>query len=305
MGKTERGQPRLTFEPRRAGRNAQQTASDSEADAPTDRLTNIDKTLLAVQASLLAIDGKIDKLNLRMDHMSSKLDKQAQSLGEAETRIADTEEGLQTAADKTSSMEKILAVIQAHNEDLEARSRRNNVRITGLPDSTNTARLETYVEDLLRDIFGAENFSPVLIVERAHRSLAARPAPGMTPRPIIARLLNYRDRDTVLRLAREKGAITHQGNQLAFYPDFTMAVQEARRAYQSTKKLLLAAKVPYAMLYPARLRVETNGRFKIFTCPKAALEFARSLAKRDRSLPVETHGAEGNSGTDATVRTAD
>lgn len=212
MGKTERGQPRLTFEPRRAGRNADQTASDSEEDTPTDKLINIDKTLLAVQASLLAINGKIDKLNLRMDHMSSKLDKQAQRLGEAETRIADTEEGLQAVADKAASMEKVLAVIQARNEDLEARSRRNNVRITGLPESTNTGRLETYVEDLLRDIFGAENFSSVLIVERAHRSLAARPAPGMTPRPIVARLLNYRDRDTTLRLAREKGVITHQGN---------------------------------------------------------------------------------------------
>lgn len=115
-------------------------------------------------------------------------------------------------------MEKVLALIQAKNEDLEARSRRNNLRITGLPESTNMGKCKTYIENLIKEIIGHENLSSLFIIEWAHRSLAAKPIPGATPRPIIARVLNYRDRDNILRMAREKGTINFQGNSISFFP---------------------------------------------------------------------------------------
>lgn len=75
-------------------------------------------------------------------------------------------------------------------------------------------RPEPFIEGLLRELFGADSLSQNFVVERTHMSLGPHPPPGANPRPIIARLLNYRDRDMILHLAREKALVTHQGSVL-------------------------------------------------------------------------------------------
>lgn len=280
MGKSDKSQPRLSFEMRKPSRTQSKAASDSEADTQREATPSLETTLLAMQRSLQSIDGKIDALNQRMDHMSAKLEKQNTRIGVVEQRVSNTEDDLSAVTSKALNMEKVLALIQAKNEDLGARSRRNNLRITVLPESTNTGKMETYVKTLIKDIFGTENLSPILIVERAHRSHAAHPVPGAAPSPIIARLLNYRDRDAILRMARDNGTIPFQGNTLAFYPDFTVAVQAARREFGMVKKQLQSKGIPYAMLYPVRPKIGLEGAFKIFTNPKAALEHVKTLKRR-------------------------
>lgn len=66
-------------------------------------------------------------------------------------------------------MEKVLDIIRAKNEDLEARPRWNNLRILGLPESTAMQKMETYIADLLMELFG-DSLSKVMVVERAHHS---------------------------------------------------------------------------------------------------------------------------------------
>ena len=158
----------------------------------------------SIQTSLSSLEGKLDDVTASMDSFAQRVDRQNQQFADAEQRIFTVED--QTAAHTSTlrEMEKVLKVISAKNEDLEAGSRRNNIRIMGIPETTDTGRLEDYVETLLMDLFGSEAFSGMLMVERAHQTLAPRPPVGASPCPILARLLNYRDRDTVLRLARER-----------------------------------------------------------------------------------------------------
>lgn len=169
----------------------------------------------------------------------------------------------------------MLKVIAVKNEDLEARSRRNNIRVLGIPESTNTGKMEEYVERLLRDTIEAESFLSQYIVERAHRSLGVRPPPGSTHRPIITRLLNYRDRDTSLIAVREKRQLTYEGNQFTIYPDFTAMVQEERRKLMLDKKKLREAQIDYALLYPARLQVTHQGKQTFFTKPQQMDDFLK------------------------------
>lgn len=230
MGKTNTNQPKLTFA-RRTPR-LQEPATPSltvvpETQLDSDQDDDIRAMMQEMRGSLRAIDTKLDNMAARMDYMSQKLEKHDNRIQTLEHQVFDSEDRQETTSGTVQRMEKALAVVQACNEDLEARSRRNNVRITGVPESTHIQNMERYVEDLLRDLC-AEDLTPMFLVERAHRILGPRPNPGATPRPIIARLLNYRDRDTVLRAAREKGDIQYQGNSIALYQDFTQAVQMAR-----------------------------------------------------------------------------
>lgn len=276
MGKPDRQQPKLTFEAKRNPRGTN-THLDTDLELESTANKTMEKVLQAIQKSLQDINGKLDTLTHRVDNISTKLDKQGEQLDEAEERITAVEDEAHTTMRKCEDMDKLLEVIKNRAEDLEPRSRRNNVRIAGVPESTNTGKMEIYVETMLKDIFGAESFSTVLIVERAHRSLAPKPPPGATPRPIIARVLNYRDRDSILRMAREKQTINYQGNNLAFYPDFTLTVQNARKEFNPAKQKLRELGIQYAMLYPARLRVSCDGHTSILQTPKAAQDYIKKI----------------------------
>ncbi|KAJ1147059.1 hypothetical protein NDU88_013306 [Pleurodeles waltl] len=120
----------------------------------------------------------------------------------------------------------------------------------------------------------------MLVVERAHKSLGPQPLPGTHPRPIITRLLNYRDRDTVLRLARERKPLVYKNSELSFFPDYTPGEQALRRSFLPTKRLLNQAGVRFALLYPAKLRVQHKGKVLYFMDPKQAGKFVRRLPRR-------------------------
>lgn len=125
-----------------------------------------------------------------------------------------------------------------------------------------------------------KTFSPTFIVERAHRWLAPRP-----PRPIVARLLNYRDRGAALRHARELRVLPYEGSELALYLDFTPQVQEACGQFAPAKRNLRELQPDYAMLYPARLRLTLNGKNKIYSDPQALQQELKKLDKERKRTP--------------------
>lgn len=53
---------------------------------------------------------------------------------------------------------------------------------------------------------------------------AKKPTQRAPPRVYIAKFLNYRDRDDILRLAREKGNIPLHNHQILAFPDFSAEV---------------------------------------------------------------------------------
>lgn len=283
MGKQDLKQPKLTFDNKPSTRNADavteqgasQQADDSEDTVPEDMRS----ILLEVHSSLKTIDSKIDALSSGLEAVKKKVNKHETRLDTLENRLSDTQDHQSESRSQITSLEKEMIVVKAKNEDLELRSRRNNVHILGLPESTAISRMGPYIENLLRTLFGPV-LSSVMTVDRTHHSLGPRSAPGASPRPIIARLLNYADRDSILREARTWGTITHEGNTLLFFPDYTPAVQVARREFIPTKKLLHEPSIPFAMLYPAKLKVMHNGQTHFFTDAKSSLKFAKHIGPR-------------------------
>ncbi|KAJ1163386.1 hypothetical protein NDU88_003844 [Pleurodeles waltl] len=126
-------------------------------------------------------------MTTRLDLLTAGLEKQSGRITEAEQLISNVEDVMQKRQEQLSQMDKLLKVIALKNEDLEARSRRNNIRIVGIPELTNTGQMKQFVERLLFTLFGEDAFSWLLIVARAHRTLMARPPPGAPPSPIVAR----------------------------------------------------------------------------------------------------------------------
>ena len=245
-------------------------------ESPTASTVGLEAIMAELKTGFRAIDARFDTVTTRLDQMCVRLDKQDTRMHEAENRIPTLEDTSASQAKRIERLEIRLKSIAVRSEDLEARSRRNNIRILGIAESAATGRLDVFVETLLSDLMQRDSFSPSFLVERAHRSLGPRPPPGAPARPIIACLLNFRDRDTILCKARELGQLNHQGASLSIYPDYTQLVQEARRKFQEAKIQLRRLGLKYGMYYPARLRIDVNGRAKFFDSPSLVMAFCKT-----------------------------
>ncbi|KAJ1092278.1 hypothetical protein NDU88_005389 [Pleurodeles waltl] len=104
----------------------------------------------------------------------------------------------------------------------------------------------------------------VFVVERAHRASVAPHRPGAPPRAIIARLLNYKDRDCVLRAGRMSERAVFENCKISIYPDYTNKVQTSRKGFMEVKAKLRAMNVRYMLLYSARLKVISGGKSHFF-----------------------------------------
>lgn len=76
----------------------------------------------------------------------------------------------------------------------------------------------------------------------------------------MAWILNFQDKVTILRLAREKGPLKCNGNTISVYPDFSADVQHQRISFEGVKARLRTEGLPYAMLFPAKLPVIYDGK---------------------------------------------
>lgn len=295
MGKPDTRQPTLSFPSKR---NTRQTESESEDTAggasntqQEDQGKDMRTILREVRSGFQTINTKLDTLSAQMESVKTQVATYEHCLDVLKNRESDCHDFQVETKKQLTQMDKLLLAISAKNEDLEARSRRNNIRITGVPESTAIDKMETFATVLLTNLF-APHLSPGFAVERAHRTLGPRPQPGATPRPILVRILNYQDRVVVLRQARIMGTTSYQGNKLAFYPDFTPAVQAARKEFMSAKKLLLQAQIPYSLLYPAKLKVSYECNTQFFTDAKSALKFAKHVGgQKHKSKSKEAEGS--------------
>lgn len=166
----------------------------------------------------------------------------------AESRISDMEDKLPAVIRESQATTRLAEATDLRAEDFENRMRRNNVRIVGLPEKTEGRDPTQFVEQWLMDTFGKEAFTHLYAVERTHR-VPTRPLPlGHPPRPVLARLLNYRDREIIIRLARECRNIQFNGARISFYPDFSAEVQRNRSRFSDVKKRLQRLQATYAML---------------------------------------------------------
>ena len=185
-------------------------------------------------------------------------------------------------------LQRMTGNIAEKMDDYEGRLRRNNIRITGVPEKAEGPAVDLFVEDLVTKRLGAGGLSRYFSVERAHRVPGGRPRPGAPPRTIIARIFNFRDRDVILQEARKNPPVKIDNATISFFPDFTLRIQAQRREFLAVKKRMRCRGLKYSMLFPSRLRVAVNNKTFFFDTPEEAWDWldereGQETEREDRS----------------------
>lgn len=223
--------------------------------------------LRAVHRCTASVDGLKEQfggLTETVSLLRQDLQKIRERTTSVEGRISDMKDQMPPLTRDTRTALQQAAQATAKTEDIENRLRRNNVRTVGLPEKVEGRYPTAFIEQWLQDIFGKEAFTSLFAVERAHRTPPRPLPPGNLPRSMLARLLNYKDHEIILKLARERGSVHFNGTKISFYPDFSAEVQRKRAKFVEVKKRLQKLQVTYAMLFLAKLRITTRGQATFF-----------------------------------------
>ena len=90
-------------------------------------------------------------------------------------------------------------------------------------------------------------------VQEAHRVPKKLDPRRNTPRYIITTLPKIKDKERLLKAAREKETVTYRGVPLRFSADFSKETLQARRGWKEVFKVMKGKDLHPRLLYPAKL----------------------------------------------------
>ncbi|XP_019210459.1 uncharacterized protein LOC109199607 [Oreochromis niloticus] len=158
--------------------------------------------------------------------------------------------------------------------DLEGHSKRNNIRIAGVPEGReNGQHVSDFVAKLLRDLLDLDE---IPLLDRAHRALRVTPEDDAPPRHLIARIHYYHTMEEILRKVSIRKNMKLGDIRVQIFRDLPQAVVKRRAAFTPVRNLLRDQPgVKYGLLYPAKLRVTYNSTELVFTDPNEACRYAQ------------------------------
>ncbi|OCT56499.1 hypothetical protein XELAEV_18000020mg [Xenopus laevis] len=222
---------RSVSSPSPAVMDSQPSIFDSQSSEPLTQIHQThssDEVLLGKFKLLLQ-----SELELTATRISTDLTKQVADLGQ---RIAETESKMDDCITVLDSheqdiitMQSQLKDVQDRIEDSDNRSRRNNIRIRGLPESISDLRVA--ILELLQTL------APVLPVKRLEM-----------------------DRVAILAAARAKGKLIFQTYPYQVYADLSPTTLQRRRNLGPLTAILQQRKILYRWLFPFRLLFTHNNR---------------------------------------------
>ena len=102
-------------------------------------------------------------------------------------------------------------------------------------------------------------------VQEAQRIPNKMDAKRPTPRHIIIKMPKVKDKDRILKAAREKQLVTYREVSIRLSADFSKETLQARRNWQEIFKVMKSRDLqPRLLLYPAKVSFRIEGQIKSF-----------------------------------------
>ena len=94
-----------------------------------------------------------------------------------------------------------------------------------------------------------------------------------TPRPNIIKMPKFKDKERLLKEAREKKLVTYRRVPTRLAADFSKETLQAGRDWQEICKVMKSRDLQPRLLYPEKVSLRTEGQIKSFADKKKIKEF--------------------------------
>lgn len=141
------------------------------------------------------MDEFISEVNRKIQDVTGQIEGAVERVGQIEENMLDMERWDIGVKDTLTQLLTNQRALQEKVTDLEGRSRRNNIRIYGVPEDAEGTSAVTFIENFIKTELGSE-LGRGLGIERAHRTMAPKPPPSAPPRSMVVRFLQFSVKDT-------------------------------------------------------------------------------------------------------------
>ena len=153
--------------------------------------------------------------------------------------------------------------------------KRSNIRIIGVPEGEEEEQnIENLFEQIMKENFPSLakeiDFQEVQEAQTVPKKLDPRKHPQ---RHIIITLPKIKDKERILKAAREKETVTYKGVPVRLSADFSKEALQARRGWQEIFKVMKGKDLHPRLLYPAKLSFRMEGKIKCFSDKVKLKEF--------------------------------
>ena len=134
------------------------------------------------------------------------------------------------------------------------------------------------IENLFEKIM-KENFSNLAKeidfqeAQEAQRALKKLDSRKHTPRHIIITSPKIKEKERILRAAREKETVTYRGVPVRLSADFSKETLQARKGWKEVFEIMKGKDLHPRLLYPAKLSFRMEGQIKCFSDKVKLKEF--------------------------------
>ncbi|KAK7878078.1 hypothetical protein WMY93_031274 [Mugilogobius chulae] len=261
---------------------AENLSSSANVESANANLSPALFALLEQHRTAIAADFRatFDVVNGKLDTIQAVVTGQGKRISDLESNAEDVGQRLANLEATCESLKKDNKQLKSKLSDLEGRSRRQNLRIVGLPESVEGPRPTVFFSQFLVEVFGAQTLPSPPELDRAHRSLVPKPGLNERPRAVIIRFHRFQTKDLVIREARKRGALEYRGHKILFYEDYTADVLQQRAEYKDVMGELYRSGFRPSLLFPAKLRITLpDGERRWLSSVQEATRFIKSTEK--------------------------
>lgn len=191
---------------------------------------------------------------------------------------------IQSVTEEVDSHTRQLRDMQRHLEDLDNRGRRHNLRIRGLPESVEGDQISPAIISIFNSLLNRPAHTPVEM-ERAHRALRPKGRESDPPRDIVCCIVDFKLKEEILKMARGRPQITHNGAQVQIYQDLSGITLQHRRDLKPLLEALRDRQIMYKWKFPFCLSASTHGRTAFLKVPEDLPHFCAALGIPLISVP--------------------
>ncbi len=163
--------------------------------------------------------------------------------------------------------------------DMEDKSRRNNIRLVGLPEGMEGSDVAGFLRINLSKWIPSLKARNIEI-DRAHRVYDGRKNSDR-PRTLIFRELRWYDRSEILKGARQAYPVkcTQDNVTLLFFPDFSPVTAAKRKNLVPVLRSMTALGLQPFLAYPVVIKLWHGGEQRCFDSLRKAEDFVGSLSQ--------------------------
>ena len=141
----------------------------------------------------------------------------------------------------------------------------SNIRIIGVPEGEQQQEIENLFEQIMKENFPnlvkEVNFQEVQETQKVPKKLDPK---RNTPRHIIIKLPKIKDKEKILKAAREKETVTYKAVPIRLSANFSKETLQAGRGWKEGFKVMKGKDLHPRLLYRTKLSFKMEGQIKCF-----------------------------------------